>query len=159
VQSGYFRGLLPGSDRRESLQSTTEYYFSLQSGGVSTIITHLEHNNVLSELQHGFRKKRSTDNQLILSVQDLAADLDKGQQIDAVLLDFSKAFDKVPHRKASALGDARSHFTLCRVFTFENYFLGATGEIVCNPRQSITSHSRVVEFQEKTSMGNFIEGL
>jgi hypothetical protein len=39
------------------------------------------------------------------------------------------------------------------------YFLGATGEKVCNPRQSITSHSRVVEFQEKTSVGNFIEGL
>jgi hypothetical protein len=53
-----------------------------------TIITHLEHNNVLSELQHGFRKKRSTDSQLILAVQDLAADLDKGQQIYAVLLDL-----------------------------------------------------------------------
>ena len=35
VQSVYLRGLLPGSDRGESLQSTTEYYFSLQSGGVS----------------------------------------------------------------------------------------------------------------------------
>jgi hypothetical protein len=35
VQSVYRRGLLPGSDRRESLQSTTEYYFLLQSGGVS----------------------------------------------------------------------------------------------------------------------------
>ena len=61
------------------------------------------------------------------------------------------------------LGDARSYFTLCRVFTFEDYFLGATGEKVYNPRQSITisitSHSRVVEFQEKTSVGNFIEGL
>jgi hypothetical protein len=44
------------------------------------------------------------------------------------------------------------------VFTFEDYFLGATGEKVCNPRQSITSHSRVVEFQ-KTSVWNFIEGL
>ena len=35
VQSVYLRGLLPESDRRESLQSTTEFYFSLQSGGVS----------------------------------------------------------------------------------------------------------------------------
>jgi hypothetical protein len=42
-------------------------------------------------------KKRSTESQLILTVQDLAADHDKDQQIDAVLLDFSKAFDKVPH--------------------------------------------------------------
>jgi hypothetical protein len=36
--------------------------------------------------------KRSTEILLILTVQDFAADLDKGQQIDAVLLDFSKAF-------------------------------------------------------------------
>ena len=35
VQSVYLRGLLPGSDRRKILQSTTDYYFSLQSGGVS----------------------------------------------------------------------------------------------------------------------------
>jgi hypothetical protein len=35
VQSVYLRELLPGSDRRESLQSTTEYHFSLQSGGGS----------------------------------------------------------------------------------------------------------------------------
>jgi hypothetical protein len=57
------------------------------------------------------------------------------------------------------MGDASNHFTLCRVFTFEDYFMGATGEKVYNPRQSITSHSRVVEFQEKTLVGNFIEGL
>jgi hypothetical protein len=71
----------------------------VQSVYLQGLITHLEHNNVLSELQHGFRKKRSTESQLILTVQDLAADLDKNQQIDAVLLDFSKAFDKVPHRR------------------------------------------------------------
>jgi hypothetical protein len=65
----------------------------------STIITHLEHHNLLSDIQHGFQKKRSTENQLILTVQDLAAELDKGQQIYAVLLDFSKAFDKVPYRR------------------------------------------------------------
>jgi hypothetical protein len=45
------------------------------------------------------------------------------------------------------------------VFTVEDYFLVATGEKISNPRQSITSYSRVVEFQEKTSVGNFIEGL
>jgi hypothetical protein len=45
------------------------------------------------------------------------------------------------------------------VFTFEDYFLEATEEKVCNPRQSITSLSRVVEFQEITSVGNFIKGL
>ena len=37
--------------------------------------------------------------QLILPVQDLAKGLNGGEQIDALLLDFSKAFNKVPHKQ------------------------------------------------------------
>jgi hypothetical protein len=40
-------------------------------------------------------KKRSCESQLILTIQDLAAGLNSKSQIDAILLDFSKAFDKV----------------------------------------------------------------
>ena len=36
---------------------------------------------------------------VITTVHDLASGLDKRQQIDAILLDFSKAFDKVAHRR------------------------------------------------------------
>ena len=36
---------------------------------------------------------------MILTLHDLASGLDAGDQIDAVLLDFSKAFDKVPHKR------------------------------------------------------------
>ena len=53
----------------------------------------------LSDYQHGFRKKRSCETQLLVTVHDLAAGLDRHQQIDAILLDFSKAFDKVPHKR------------------------------------------------------------
>jgi hypothetical protein len=49
--------------------------------------------------QHGFRKKRSCESQLILTIQDLAAGLNSKSQIDAILLDFSKAFDKVSHER------------------------------------------------------------
>jgi hypothetical protein len=62
----------------------------------STIITHLEHHNLLSDLQYGFRKKRSTESQLILNVQDLAADLDKGQQIDAYFWTSQRPSIKFP---------------------------------------------------------------
>jgi len=34
-----------------------------------------------------------------MTVNDIASSLDNSQQIDAILLDFSKAFDKVPHRR------------------------------------------------------------
>lgn len=36
---------------------------------------------------------------MILTVQDLAKSMDLGKQTDLILLDFSKAFDKVPHER------------------------------------------------------------
>ena len=50
-------------------------------------------------LQHGLREKRSCETQLTMLVEDLARNLSKGKQTDLVLLDFSKAFDKVNHSK------------------------------------------------------------
>ena len=58
--------------------------------------------NILSDMQHGFRKSRSCESQLILTIQDLAKGIDDNTQIDAVLLDFSKSFDKVPHKRLAS---------------------------------------------------------
>ena len=60
---------------------------------------YLDDHHLLKDAQHGFRKRRSCESQLILTVQDLAKGLNDGEQIDAMLLDFSKAFDKVPHQR------------------------------------------------------------
>ena len=60
----------------------------------SQVIKHLEAHGILSDQPHGFQKRRSCESQLILTLQDLAAGMDEGQQIDAIHLDFSKAFDK-----------------------------------------------------------------
>ena len=65
----------------------------------SCIINHFERHNILTDCQHGFRKGRSCETQLIMTVDDLARGLIEKQQVDAVLLDFSKAFDKVPHQQ------------------------------------------------------------
>ena len=62
-------------------------------------MTHFDTHNILSDPQHGFRKHRSTETQLIGTIHDLAQTLDEGGQMDCILLDFSKAFDKVPHRR------------------------------------------------------------
>ena len=58
---------------------------------------HLNRNNVLYGLQHGFLEKRSCETQLIELVEELSRKLSNGHQVDLVLLDFSKAFDKVNH--------------------------------------------------------------
>ena len=60
-------------------------------------MAHFEKYNVLDNAQHGFRKKRSTISQLVITVNDFVNTLRDQKQIDAILLDFSKAFDKVDH--------------------------------------------------------------
>ena len=66
---------------------------------VSNIRRHLDLNNILSDSQHGFRNKRSCESQLISFTHDLFNSVSGGGQVDVAVLDFSKAFDKVPHRR------------------------------------------------------------
>ena len=63
----------------------------------SNIMTFLEQHSILDDNQHGFRKNRSCETQLITTLNDFSNCLNNKKQIDAVLLDFSKAFDKVDH--------------------------------------------------------------
>ena len=58
-------------------------------------------NNVLTDLQHGFLKARSCETQVITTIHDLASNLDNNIQTDLQILDFSKAFDTVPHKRLS----------------------------------------------------------
>ena len=60
---------------------------------------HLEDNDILFASQFGFLKNNSRESQLILTVEDLAMNLDHGDQMDMIMLDFSKAFDKAPHQR------------------------------------------------------------
>lgn len=62
-------------------------------------MSHFDSFNILNDYQHGFRKKRPCDTQLILTINDLAKGLNSNQQIDDILLNFSKAFDKVSHSR------------------------------------------------------------
>ena len=60
-------------------------------------MNHGKHNNILYDLQHGFRDKRSCESQLIGFIDDVVNALHGGYQTDVILMDFSKAFDKSSH--------------------------------------------------------------
>ena len=60
---------------------------------------HLDTHNILSKLQHGFISKHSCVSQLTITMNDLLKHRDKRTQIDMAILDFSKAFDTVPHQR------------------------------------------------------------
>ena len=66
---------------------------------VSQIMKHLEENNILSDSQFGFRSKHSCESQLFITINDIAKGMDENYQVDAAILDFCKAFDKVEHSR------------------------------------------------------------
>jgi len=65
----------------------------------SHLSSHFTTHNILYNLQHGFRERRSCETQLIELTDYLVKNLSSGKQTDLILLDFSKAFDKVNHLK------------------------------------------------------------
>ena len=76
---------------------------------MSNLHSQLEENGFLSDAQHGFRKYQSCETQLYATVHDFYNILEAGGRLDAMILYFSKAFDKVPHEQAPALHHARPH--------------------------------------------------
>ena len=65
----------------------------------SQMMHHFDDYDILSHHQHGFRRGMSCTTQLISVIQDWSVSLDKRIDTDVIFLDFSKAFDTVPHSR------------------------------------------------------------
>ena len=65
----------------------------------SAISEHVTNFGLLSSNQHGFTKNRSCVTQLVNVMHEWASTLDRPRppRIDAVFMDMSKAFDRMPH--------------------------------------------------------------
>ena len=63
----------------------------------SDMCNHLNYNKIITLKHHGFRKDMSCE-QWIQAMNDLMSALNEDAQIDMNLLDFSLAFDVVPHQ-------------------------------------------------------------
>ena len=61
------------------------------------IIQYFEENCCISDVQHGFRSKHSTVSELLNHYYNIVQALDNDDYIDVIMLDYSKAFDKVSH--------------------------------------------------------------
>ena len=60
---------------------------------------HATTHNILYPLQFGFRSGRSCETQLTGFISDLFNSMHTSEQIDVLVLDMAKAFDKVGHRR------------------------------------------------------------
>lgn len=105
----------------------------------SQIINHLDARGVLTNKQFGFRKRHSCESQLLLTIHDLAQGLRGKEQIDAILLDFSKAFDKVPHERLLL----KLHHVGVRgmlLSWIRDFLTGRTQQVVLEGKKSNTSN-------------------
>ena len=67
---------------------------------LSHMAKHLSSNKILIDEQHGFiRQRYSWEIQLISAVHDWAIAINMRKQTDALLPEFSKVFDSVPHQR------------------------------------------------------------
>ena len=95
----------------------------------------LKRSNLLIPQQHGFRKGRSCLTNLLSATDDWTKEMDMGNNVDIIFLDFSKAFDKVPHRR------------LCDKL----YDYGLTGKLLSWLRDYLTNRSYQVRVNRELS--------
>ena len=63
------------------------------------MLNYLDKHQVLTSLNHGYRSGYSCETQLVVTANNLLNFYDQNRQVDVVILDFSKAFDTVSHKK------------------------------------------------------------
>ena len=83
----------------------------------------------INPCQHGFMPGKSCITKLIEVFEQIRSKLDRGEQIDAIYLDISKAFDKVSHAKL---------LQRIREFGFRGSILNWCSSYLSNRRQPTT---------------------
>ena len=90
------------------------------------MLQHLQSNNLVSRSQHDFLPGRSCITNMLTLMDSLTQAYDDGQISEAVFIDFSKAFDKVPHtpllHKLKAYGFEGKLWTFLKNFLSERSF-------------------------------------
>ena len=92
-------------------------------------MNHADKNSILYPLQHGFRSKRSCETQLIEIINEVTTNMSAGKQTDVLVMDFSKAFDKVSH---CLLVHKLDHYGICgKTNTWIHNFLSEIPSCSC----------------------------
>ena len=88
-------------------------------------------NNLLSNKQFGFIGGRSTTFQLLTFLDECVKTLPRGDTVDTVYLDFSKAFDTVPHRRLVGKLEAYSIYGSLLSW-IPSFLIGSTQKVSVN---------------------------
>ena len=100
-----------------------------------SVLDYLMLHRLLSERQYGFIPGRSCTLQLLLCIEEWSLKLDKGEQVDVIYTDFSKAFDTVSHSKLLQ----------------KLQLLGISGKVLCWIRNFLSGRRQKVRVEESCS--------
>ena len=89
---------------------------------------HLRNLNLLSNKQYGFISGRSATTQLLNYLDKCIATIVDGGVVDAIYLDFAKAFDTVPHRRL--IGKLRAYGIQGKFLNWISEFLCCRSQVV-----------------------------
>ena len=119
----------------------------------SQLYQYLVRNNILSKEQHGFRTGFSTTTQLLEYMDDITRSMDTHTktQIDAVYLDYAKAFDTVSHPKL--IHKLKSIGISGRLLSFIENFLSERKQCVKLENQLSTEISVISGVPQGTVLG------
>lgn len=102
------------------------------------LVTHLLDENLLFKKQYGFITGRSTTTLLLHYLDECTNITAEGGVVDSIYLDFSKAFDTVPHRRL--LGKLEAYGVQGNLLNWIKAFLSnRSQEVVVNGSKSVPS--------------------
>ena len=93
------KGSRQSADNYRPISLTSVVCKMLESILRDKIMLHLKAFNLLSPHQHGFRPSRSCTTQLLEVMDNWTQAMENHESVDAIYLDFRKAFDSVPHAR------------------------------------------------------------
>lgn len=68
-----------------------------EKAAYNRLVLYLEENQVLDDIQHGFRKNKSTITAAVTFIESIINSIDKNEVVVGIFMDLSKAFDSVKH--------------------------------------------------------------
>lgn len=122
------------------------------------IMEYLEANNILPEMQSGFRKHRSTVGGLTDVVDNILTSQDKGKGTILVLLDYSRAFDAI---NIPLLLSKLSYYGFSRrtVTWFDSYLRNRTQTVVLAKEDGSNYVSKCTSVSRGVPQGSILDPL
>ena len=95
----YKKGGVPFADNNRPVSLTSVSCKILEHIICKHLLDHLEKHKILTKINREFRSGFYYETQLLVTLNDFLKANGQGLQTDVVILDFSKAFDTVPHKE------------------------------------------------------------